>query len=45
MITAAGTGLAVANATASARQAADIVLESRGEDAAMAEVVRRFFRV
>ncbi|MFW6289016.1 MAG: Cof-type HAD-IIB family hydrolase [Spirochaetota bacterium] len=45
MITAAGTGLAVANATASARQAADIVLESRGEDAAMAEVARRFFRL
>jgi len=45
MITAAGTGLAVANATASARQAADIVLESRAEDAAMAEVVRRFFRL
>jgi len=43
MINAAGTGLAVANATASARQAADIVLDSRAEDAAMREVARRFF--
>jgi hydroxymethylpyrimidine pyrophosphatase-like HAD family hydrolase len=43
MISAAGTGLAVANASASARQAADIVLEARAEDGAMAEVARRFF--
>ncbi|MFW5688953.1 MAG: Cof-type HAD-IIB family hydrolase [Spirochaetota bacterium] len=43
MIRSAGTGLAVASAHASAREAADVVLESGAQDAAFVEIERRFF--
>lgn len=43
MIRAAGMGLAVASAHASAREAADVVLEASASDGAMEEVARRFF--
>jgi len=43
MIRAAGTGVAVASAHASAREAADVVLESGAAEGAMGEVARRFF--
>jgi Cof subfamily protein (haloacid dehalogenase superfamily) len=43
MIRAAGTGVAVASAYASAREAADVVLETTAADGAMEEIARRFF--
>lgn len=43
MIRAAGTGLAVASAHASAREAADVVLETSAAGGAMEEIARRFF--
>ncbi len=43
MLRAAGTGLAVASAHPAARDAADVVLDSAAEEAAIAEVAARFF--
>lgn len=43
MLRAAGLGVAVANAHADARAAADVVLDTHASDGAMEEVARRFF--
>jgi len=43
MIAAAGLGVAVANAEKDIKELADVVLDARAEDGALAEVARRFF--
>lgn len=45
MIRAAGQGVAVADAKQAAREAADVVLESRASEGAIAEIARRFFNL
>ena len=43
MVTVAGTGVAVANAHAELKEAADVILERNADEAALEELVERFF--